>query len=168
MADEVREPLIPHTEVYDDDDDRANTKQTFQPEASCTPGPSGKHMETTTMNRPPKRGPRTAETSFIEGGVDSDTLKVRLANKTIIQEYPQYGKEGKFLTLKVSKGEVFVVGPKGGETRLFNPDGTINQKIPKTDMKILGPKRTEIIQQKDEDIEELEKTIQDRGHAGCK
>ena len=58
-------------------------------------------------------------------------------------------------------GKVFVVGPKGGETRLFKPDGTINPSISKTDMKILGPERTELIQQKNEEIEELDKTIQE-------
>ena len=62
-----RNPLIPHTENNDDDDDGTNTTQPVQPEASSTPGPSGKQIEMNTINRPPKRGSRTAETSFIEG-----------------------------------------------------------------------------------------------------
>ena len=91
MEDGERDPFIPHIEDDDDDDDRANTTKPFQPEASSTPRPSGEQMEMTTRNRPPKRGPHSAETPFIEGGVDSDTLKIRVANETIIQEYPQYG-----------------------------------------------------------------------------
>ena len=42
MEDGERDSLIPHTEDNDDDDgDRANTTQMFQPGASSTPGPSG-------------------------------------------------------------------------------------------------------------------------------
>ena len=79
----------------------------------------------------------------------------------IKQEYPQYGENGKFL-IKVKEGKVFVVGPKGGEnTPLFKADGrTINPKISKTDMKVLGPHWTEVVDLKDEEIEEANKALQ--------
>ena len=167
MEDEERTPLIAHTEDNDDDDDRANTTQPFDPpKASSTPGPSGEQIDMPTRNRPSKRGPLTAETSFIEGAPSgqvwtSDNSRILLANKRIKEEYPQYGERGLF-TLKVKDGKVFKVSPKGGETPLFKADGkTIYAKVSKTDMKILGPSRTELINEKDEDIEELEKTIQE-------
>ena len=83
------------------------------------------------------------------------------ANETIKKDYPQYSENGKYLTLVVKKGKGFVVGTKGGETRLFMDDGKLNPKISKTDMKVLGSKRTELIQRKDEEIEAVEKTIQE-------
>ena len=77
---------------------------------------------------PSKGGPKTAETSFIEGIPsgrvrNADSLKIELAHHTIEKEYPQYGKDGKFFTLVVEEGKVFVVGPKGGLTRLFLANG---------------------------------------------
>ena len=83
------------------------------------------------------------------------------ANETIKKDYPQYSENGKYLTLVVKKGKGFVVGTKGDETRLFMDDGKLNPKISKTDMKVLGSKRTELIQRKDEEIEAVEKTIQE-------
>ena len=78
-------------------------------------------------------------------------------------------KMANFFTLRVKKGVVFVVGPKGGLTRLFLADGkTLNPKLPKAIMQILGPHRSELIQQKDEaleltdeDIAEIEKELQE-------
>ena len=98
----------------------------------------------------PTHGPDTAETFFIEGTPSgrvwsSDTLKIIVANETLKQEYPNYGKNGKFLTLVVKKGKVFLVGPKGGETRLFMDNGKLNPKISKTDMKVLGPKSSALV-----------------------
>ena len=51
--------------------------------------------------------------------MNADSLKIELAH--------QYGKDGKLLTLKVEDGKVFVVGPRGGLTRLFlaNPWPTL-------------------------------------------
>ena len=92
--------------------------------------------------------------------MNPDTLEIMLANETK-QEYPEYGENGKFLTLKVKDGTVFVVGLKLGETSLFTDDGKLNPRISKTDMKTLGPHRTELIQQKDEEIKELDNTIQE-------
>ena len=89
-----------------------------------------------------------------------------MANKSLQDEYPHYGKEGRFLNREVSKdkfpGKGVVIGPKGDETPLYKADGrTINPKISKTDMKVLGSKRKEMIQQKDVEIEESDKNIQE-------
>ena len=75
----------------------------------------------------PKRGPKTDETSFIEGEPSgrvwtSENSKIYLANLDLQQQYPQYGKNGKFLdllveTVKTKWGEteeVFVRGPRKG------------------------------------------------------
>ena len=103
-----------------------------------------------TMNKPPERGPHTANTSFIEGTpsgriMASEELRIRTGNELLQQEYPDYGKDGDFLILKIPKagernaGKLVVVGPQKGETLLFQADGkTINPKISKTDMKKLG------------------------------
>ena len=164
-----RDPLTPHTEDNDDDGEDRKTNP-FPPGSSSTPYGEQMEMRTTT-NLPRERGPHTSETSFIEGTplgrvLSPNSLKIRLAHMAIEQEYPEYGKNGKLLTLIVKivdkKRVVFVVGPKGGNTPLFKADGrTINPKISKTDMKILGPHRTEMIQQMDEEIKELDKTTQE-------
>lgn len=121
------------------------------------------------MNRPPERGPHTAETSFIEGVPsgrvsNTDSLRIRTANETLKQSYPDYGENGKFLTLEVSQkkypGKVVVRGPKGGETTLFKADGvTLNPKISKTDMKTLGPERAVLIQENEQQREEIQQEI---------
>ena len=50
--------------------------------------------------------------------LNSDSLKTQLAK--LERMYPDYGKDGKLLTLKVSKercaGKVVVMGPRGDET----------------------------------------------------
>ena len=123
------------------------------------------------MNRPPERGSHTAETSFIEGNASGsrvhtqDSVKIQLANETLTQKYPNYGKDGNVLTLKVSKkypGKVVFVGPRGGETPLFKNDNqTINPKLPKSVMKTIDQERTALIQQKDEEIEEIDQNLRD-------
>ena len=118
----------------------------------------------------------TAETTFIEGMPkgrvrDAASLKSELANQRIEEKYPNYGKDGKLLTLKVVAGQVLVAGPKGGGTNLYQADGeTLNPQLLKLKFvqKILGPKRTELVQQKEQEIhqkaqqrEELNKTIEE-------
>ena len=98
--------------------------------------------------------------------MNPDSLKIMAAHEKLEQQFPDYGKnvkKGKALTLEVAEdGKVVVVGPKGGRTRLFMEDNwTLNPKISKTDMKVLGSKMTELIQITDEEIEELEKSLQE-------
>ena len=49
-----RDPLMPHAEDNNDDDDRANAAQKLQPEASSTHVPSGEQTEMTTMKKTSK------------------------------------------------------------------------------------------------------------------
>ena len=89
-------------------------------------------------------------------------MLIELANQWLKEEYPQYGKDGNLLTLEVQNGKVVLVGSRGGRTPLFKSYGkTLNSRLPKEAMKTLGPKRTEIIQQKDEEIKKLDKTMQE-------
>ena len=115
----------------------------------------------------PKRGPKTAETSFIEGEpsgqvMTADSLRIQTANETLKMDYPQYGKDGKLLTLEVARGKVIAVGKRGGRYPFFKADGrTINPKLPKEIMNTLGPHWTELIEVTDKEIEELDKTLQE-------
>ena len=159
-----KDPLLENEENDDDDD----TTHPFQPGGSSTPGPSGEEIPMTTMNREKEKGPGIAETSFIEGNIprmNPDNVKIKIANLTLEQKYPEYGKDGKRLILEVSKGKypgkVVVIGPRGGEIPLFKADGTINPKLPKTDMETLGPERDTLIVQKEKAIEELHKSIRE-------
>ena len=124
----------------------------------------------------PSTSKGTAETTFIEGMPkgrvrDAASLKIELANQMIQKQHPNYGKDGKFLTLKVVVGKVGVVGPQGGFTHIYQADGkTLNQQLLKLKFvrEILGPKRTELVRQKEQEIqqkaqesEELNKTIEE-------
>ena len=132
---------------------------------------------------PPKEGnglpstsKRTAETPFIEGMPeghvkDPDSLKRELTHQRIQEQYPNYGKDGKLLTLKVVDGKVLVVGPREGLYKPYLADNkTLNPKFLnlKGVQKILGPTRDELIKQKEQEIqqkaqqrEELHKTIEE-------
>ena len=118
----------------------------------------------------------TAETSFIEGMPegrvqDPASLKIALANERLEQQYPNYGKDGKLLTLKVVAGKVGVVGPQLGFTNLYLADNeTLYPQLRKLKFarKNLGPPRTELVQQNGQEIqqkaqqrEELTKTIEE-------
>ena len=107
-----RDPLMEHTDDRDDDDD-GDTTGVFEPSSASTPAPSGEQIpmptRTTTMNLPPERGSDNAETYFIKGNTGSrtiDSLKIQVAKKTLSQKYPNYGKDGKILTLEVSKKKI--------------------------------------------------------------
>ena len=166
MSNEEEIPLIEHEEKDDDDDDD-DTTHPFQPDVHSTPGPSGEEIPMTTMNREKEKGPASAETSFIEGNISRRNQKITLANLTLEQKYPEYGKNNKSLILEVSKGKypgkVVVIGPRGGQIPLFKADGrTINPpKLPKTDMETLGPEREAWIAQKDKEISELQESIRE-------
>ena len=169
MSNEETDPLLEHEEKDDDDDDDGgDTTNPFQPGEASTPGPSGEEIPMTTMNREKEKGPGIAETSFTEGNIprmNPDNVKIKIANLTLEQKYPEYGKDGKRLILEVSKGKypgkVVVIGPRGGQIPLFKADGTINPKLPKTDMEILGPEREILIVQKEKEIEELQESIRE-------
>ena len=64
----------------------------------------------------PSTSKGTADTSFIEGMPeghvqDPASLKIQAANQMLEQQYPNYGKDGNLLILKVVNGKVGVAGP---------------------------------------------------------
>ena len=107
-VDPEKTPLISHTD--DNGDDDGDDVNPYPPPEEPQPGPPGEQIDMSTMNRPPpERGSHTAGKSFIEGTPServwsSDTLKIKTANEILQQDYPYYGKDGKFLTLKVKEG----------------------------------------------------------------
>ena len=104
MEDGERDPLIPHTEDNNDDDDRANTTQPFQPEASSTPGPSGEQIGMTTRNRPPERGPHTGETSFIKRPRHRRVLTAEdMVTREVEDEFPNIDKSKLEMRYRTSK-----------------------------------------------------------------
>ena len=155
----------------DDDEGTIETQPLLPPPP---PPPKDPYFGSHTMTRfhpersgLPKRGPKTAETSFIEeqpsGKVmTADCLRIQTANETLKMDYPQYGKDGKLLTLEVARGKVIAVGKRGGRYPLFKADGrTINPKLLKEIMNTLGPHWTELIEVTDKEIKELDKTLQE-------
>ena len=122
---------------------------TFPKEKSGLPDPKG-----------------TAKTFFTEG-LDYDQRRILLENEKLEYDYPKYKDIIERLTLeyrvdKNGKGRIWVKGPNKGWYPLYLADEeTLNTRLPKTIRNILGPKRTKLIQQKDEEIEELEKTIEE-------
>ena len=80
-----------------------------------------------------------------------------------MSDYPKYGKKGNYINLDYivdqrGKGRVYVIGPVGVKPFLFKADSLeVNPKVPKAVLKVLGPKRDEIIQQNDEKIKRLKK-----------
>ena len=87
------DPLLKHG---DNDDDDGVATNPFQTESSSTPGPSGEDIPLTMMNRESEKWPSTAETSFIESTsrrriqLNSDSLKIQVANSKLEEVYPDY------------------------------------------------------------------------------
>ena len=132
-------------------DDEGNPMSTFPKEKSGLPSTSKDTAETSFIERNPLGRVRTA-----------DSMKMELAHQTISNEYPEYGKDGKLFTLEVQDGKVVVIGTKGGLTNLFKAYGrTLNSQLLKLKnvQQTLGPKRTELIQQKDQEIEQTYEAI---------
>lgn len=79
--------------------------------------------------------------------------------------YPKYDTSGnpndRLILDLDAKQRVIVVGPRGGKTLLFTKDGKINQKLGKDITKKLGSSREELINEKDERITELNKSMRE-------
>ena len=165
------DPLLEHEEKYDDDDDDdGDTTHPFQPGGASTPGPSGEEIPMTTMNvnREKEKESSTAETSFIEGSPISRVLTSNeKAWESLTGIFPEakateleatYSKTGKLQVKKFGFGKraypLFTIGRGGGKQRL-------NPILPKEIKSALGTEREIVIAQKDKDIEELHKSIQE-------
>ena len=161
MENEETDPLLEHEENDDDDDD---TTHPFH----STPGPSSEEIPMTTMNREKEKEPSTAETSFIEGSPISHVLTSNAkAWESLTGIFPDakateleatYSKTGKLQVKKFGFGKraypLFTFGKRLGEQRL-------NPNLPKQIKVALGTEREILIVQKDKDIEELHKSIQE-------
>ena len=155
---------------------RPKTKGSYEQLPQHDPGTSMTTFSPKEQSGLPSTSKGTAETFFIEGMPkgrvkNMDSLKMELVHQRIQEKYPEYGKEGKVLTLQVVDGKVLFVGPKWGLTNPYLADGrTFNPKFVqmKNVQKILGPTREELIRQKGQEIqqkaqesEELNKTIEE-------
>ena len=160
-------PLIPDTGDDDDDTDPwknidlnqipitgdTDSTQPFEPGAASTP--AGEKVPMATRTRLPKeQGPRTAETSFIEGW-DSYTGSEKLATKEVNYEFPNmlYDKgEARFIS-KESKergglGKRIEVKMRNSTTwypletkSKRDTEMSFNKNLPKGIKKALGPPR---------------------------
>lgn len=119
-----RDPLIPHPDDGDDDGDATGE---FDPPDSSSRRPSGEQIPMNTMNRPPERGPRTAETSFTEASGGSNLIKqfrLEEAQRKIQAAFPEYGRENPQLDLSFNTdGKIIAKGLRGGEIKVFKADG---------------------------------------------
>ena len=107
------------------------------------------------------------ETSFIEG-IDEHTRLITEESKRdeawgkIRSKFPKVGTT-KFTATLDDIGRVFVKLIRGNAkySPLFNKDGEVNEKLPKTIIKALGPSAEDIIRTKEEEISRREKKIQE-------
>ena len=107
------------------------------------------------------------ETSFIEG-IDEHTRLITEESKRdeawgkIRSKFPKVGTT-KFTATLDDIGRVFVklIREKGKYHPLFNSDGEVNEKLPKTIIEALGPSAEDIIGTNEEEISRREKKIEE-------
>ena len=107
------------------------------------------------------------ETSFIEG-IDEHTPLITKESKRdeawdeIRKKFPKVN-TSKFTATLNEIGQVFVkiIRTNARPSPLFNKDGELNEKIPKTIKDALGPPAEDIIRTKEEEISRREKKIQE-------
>ena len=103
------------------------------------------------------------ETSFIEG-IDEHTRLIQRENELndsvvkIKREFPN-ADTSKFTSKKDEYGRVIVrlIRDRGKYHLLFNSDGEVNEKLPKTIIKALGPRAEDIVEAKEEETTRREK-----------
>ena len=107
------------------------------------------------------------ETSFIEG-IDEHTHLITKEEKRdkawaeIKRKFPKVN-TSKFTSTLDDIGQVFVklIREKGKSYPLFNKDGEVNDKLPKTFTEALGPPAEDIIRTKEEEITRRENKIKE-------
>ena len=107
------------------------------------------------------------ETSFIEG-IDEHTPLITKESKRdeawdkIRRKFPKVN-TSKFTATLDDIGRVFVqlIRKKGKSYTLFNKDGEVNEKLPKTIIKALGPSAEDIVETNREEISRRENKIQE-------
>ena len=107
------------------------------------------------------------ETSFIEG-IDEHTRLIRRENKRdeawdrIKRKFPNINPANSSFTATLDeydRVEVRLKRDRGKSYPLFNKDGEVNEKLPKTIIKALGTPAEDIIRIKEEEISRREKKI---------
>ena len=107
------------------------------------------------------------ETSFIEG-IDEHTPLITKESKRdyawgeIRRKFPKVN-TSKFTATSDDIGRVFVklIRKNSNYSPLFNKDGEVNEKLPKTIIKALGPPAEDIVETNREEISRREKKIQE-------
>ena len=105
------------------------------------------------------------ETSFIEGTDEHTPLITKESKRDeawdeIRRKFPKVN-TSKFTATLDDIGRVFVklIREKGKSYPLFNSDGEVNEKLPKTITNVLGPRAEDIVETKEEEISRREKKI---------
>ena len=108
------------------------------------------------------------ETSFIEG-IDEHTPLITKETKRdeawdrIKRKFPNINPANSSFTATLDeydRVEVRLKRGRGKYHRLFNSDGEVNEKLPKTITNVLGPRAEDIVEAKEEEITRREKKIE--------
>ena len=109
------------------------------------------------------------ETSFIEG-IDEHTPLITKETKRdeawdrIKRKFPNINPANSSFTATLDeydRVEVRLKRGRGKYHRLFNSDGEVNEKLPKTITNVLGPRAEDIVEAKEEEITRREKKIEE-------
>ena len=109
------------------------------------------------------------ETSFIEG-IDEHTLLITKETKRdeawdrIKRKFPNINPANFSFTATLDeydRVEVRLKRGRGKYHRLFNSDGEVNEKLPKTITSVLGPRAEDIVEAKEEEITRRENKIKE-------
>ena len=107
------------------------------------------------------------ETSFIEG-IDEHTPLITKESKQdeawdrIKRKFPNINPANSLFTATLDEYDRVEVRLKRGGGKyhlLFNSDGEVNEKLPKTITNVLGPRAEDIVEAKEEEISRREKKI---------
>ena len=122
-------------------------------------------VQKTQLIAPPIQELTYGETSFIEGTDEHTPLITKESKRDeawdeIRRKFPKVN-TSKFTATLDDIGRVFVklIREKGKSYPLFNKDGEVNDKLPKTIIKDLGTPAEDIIRTKEEEISRREKKI---------
>jgi len=127
-------PILDHDidHDYGDEEEEVNRTQPFQPGVASTPYHGGEQIQMQTMQHEQSGLPDTsyAETPLLGDFIDPEEKKsfVERTKEYIKSRFPEvdFSKLGPISIGQktATKGEMVVLGPKGGETQIFKKDGS--------------------------------------------
>ena len=142
----------------DDDEQEANRTQPFQPGAASTPYHGGEQHEMQTMMHEQEGLP---DTSYDETPLVDPEDRMSRALNLIKSKFPKvdFSKLGPIsLSKKGARVDIVLLGPKGGETKIFKKDGSFQKNFIDRFSKSLGPSAEEIIaQDRNTDVEQRQR-----------